>query len=150
MGSLMRISKKDRELIKAKFGGKCAYCGCDLPEKGWHADHVAPCLRRMEVVPVEDRKNRYAFELRHNGEFIRPEANRLDNMFPACAPCNLFKSSFSLELFRSEISKQAERAMKTSVNHRTAMRFGLIVETGIEVEFWFEKFNRSLESVNED
>lgn len=31
-----------------KFGGRCAYCGCELPEKGWHADHVEAVLRKSE------------------------------------------------------------------------------------------------------
>lgn len=31
-----------------KFGGRCAYCGCELPEKGWHADHVQAVLRKSE------------------------------------------------------------------------------------------------------
>ena len=33
-------SKKEREIIKNKFGGKCAYCGEDLPGRGWHVKHL--------------------------------------------------------------------------------------------------------------
>ncbi len=36
----MALTKKQREKLRMKFGGRCAYCGCELPEKGWHADHV--------------------------------------------------------------------------------------------------------------
>lgn len=37
----MALTKKQRAILREKFGGKCAYCGCELPEKGWHADHVS-------------------------------------------------------------------------------------------------------------
>lgn len=36
----MALTKKQREKLRMKFGGRCAYCGCELPEKGWHAGHV--------------------------------------------------------------------------------------------------------------
>ena len=35
------MNKKDRELIFNKYGGKCAYCGCELT-KGWHVDEFEP------------------------------------------------------------------------------------------------------------
>lgn len=139
----MRLTKHQRSKVFSMFGGRCAYCGCSLPEKGWHADHVEPCLRRMEIVPKDERKNPIAFEVRHSGEFINEDANNIDNFYPSCAPCNLFKSAFSVELFRSEISKQAERARASSVNFRTAERFGLIKETGVDVVFWFEIFHEN-------
>ncbi|MCJ4899535.1 hypothetical protein LNT45_27440, partial [Klebsiella pneumoniae] len=44
----MALTKKQREKLRMKFGGRCAYCGCELPEKGWHADHVQAVLRKSE------------------------------------------------------------------------------------------------------
>ncbi|HAL9448481.1 TPA: HNH endonuclease, partial [Escherichia coli] len=44
----MALTKKLREKLRMKFGGRCAYCGCELPEKGWHADHVQAVLRKSE------------------------------------------------------------------------------------------------------
>ena len=41
----MQLSKPQRDVLRMKFGGMCAYCGSELPEKGWHADHVEPVLR---------------------------------------------------------------------------------------------------------
>ena len=29
----MALTKKQREKLRMKFGGRCAYCGCELPEK---------------------------------------------------------------------------------------------------------------------
>lgn len=40
----MSISKKERQALFEKFGGKCAYCGCELT-KGWHVDHMEPIVR---------------------------------------------------------------------------------------------------------
>ncbi|EAV6934312.1 HNH endonuclease, partial [Salmonella enterica] len=45
-----KISKEQRAELRLKFGGRCAYCGCPLPEKGWHADHVEPVRRDFEMV----------------------------------------------------------------------------------------------------
>lgn len=28
----MALTKKQREKLRMKFGGRCAYCGCELPE----------------------------------------------------------------------------------------------------------------------
>jgi len=40
----MYISKKNREIIKNKFGGKCAYTGTELKED-WQVDHIKPRIR---------------------------------------------------------------------------------------------------------
>ncbi len=39
--SYNKMTKTDRQKIFDKYGGKCAYCGCEL-QKGWHVDHVEP------------------------------------------------------------------------------------------------------------
>lgn len=44
----MKLTKKQREVVYAMFGGRCAYCGCELPAKEWHADHKEPILRELE------------------------------------------------------------------------------------------------------
>lgn len=134
----MRLGRKQRDYVRSLFEGRCAYCGNDLPEKGWHADHVEPVPRVSEV------KRTAAGTVRTvcNGEFYKPERNTLENIFPACAPCNLFKSVLTIEQFRAEVSLQVERARKRSVNYRTAERFGLIKETGAPVLFHFELINK--------
>jgi hypothetical protein len=68
--------------------------------------------------------------------------NVLEKLFPACAPCNLFKSVFSIEQFRHEIQMQVDRARKTSVNFRTAERFGLVKVEARPVVVYFEQFNQ--------
>lgn len=134
----MKLNKAKRAELRMKFGGRCAYCGCELPEKGWHADHVVAVLRKSEQCMKSAEKG--IFKLKATGEYYRPESERLDNLFPACAPCNLMKSSYSLEMFRKQVSLQVERCRKSSMNFRTAERFGLIETVEKPVVFWFERY----------
>jgi len=134
---MMALTKKQRAELRMKFGGRCAYCGCELPENGWHADHVEAVLRKSEQCMRAAEKG--IFKLKATGEFYRPEADRLENLFPACAPCNLLKTSYSLEMFRKQVSLQVERGRKSSMNFRTAERFGLIEAVEKPVVFWFEQ-----------
>lgn len=97
----MPLTKTQREALKPMFGGRCAYCGCELGDK-WHADHVEPVYRNFD------------------GRLLNPHNERPDNYFPACVPCNLFKS----------------------VLFRTAERFGLIQEVQKPVVFWFEQYQQ--------
>lgn len=131
----MALTKKQRKQVWDKSGGKCWYCGIDLPEKGWHADHVESVIRLSTWVRGEGNSGKFVA----TGEMERAHNDKIENMVPACAPCNLFKSTFGVEFFRQEIESQIERARKTSVNFRTAERFGLIEAKPQPVQFWFER-----------
>lgn len=135
-----KITKAQRNQLRMKFGGKCAYCGCDLPEKGWHVDHVEPIRRDFDVVysPAHG-----AHVSRSNGKALNPDLHAIENLFPACAPCNLFKATWSIEDMRREITRQIERARSYSVNFRTAERFGLIRLVDKPVVFWFETYEEA-------
>jgi len=134
----MKLSKQQRAELRMKFGGRCAYCGCELPEKGWHADHVKAIHRKLEIDEEARRKGKW--KLKQTGESYRPQHDTLENMNPACAPCNLFKSVFDIEEFRNQIQLQAERGLRASVNFRTAERFGLVEVVNKPVVFWFERY----------
>lgn len=135
-----KITKAQRAELRLKFGGHCAYCGCPLPVKGWHADHVEPVLRDFEFIRAPIGSG-FTHISRSTGNVYHPDRHTLDNLFPACAPCNLFKATFSIEDFRKEISEQVNRARAYSVNFRTAERFGLIELVQKPVVFWFEQYN---------
>lgn len=121
--TLLHEDYVSRELIKNKFGGKCAYCGCELGQK-WHVDHVKAVFRcSMQETGMR-----------------KPENDCIENKFPACVKCNLFKATFSIEELRTEISMQIERARRYSVNFRTAERFGLVEIKQKPVVFWFEQY----------
>lgn len=113
---------KKRKLIWDKSGGKCWYCGCELPEKGWHADHFEPVVR----CPLA-------------GVMEKPEKNNTDNLVPACAPCNLLKSSLSIEVFRGRIEKFIESLNRHHNQYKFAKRYGMVTETQKPVVFWFEE-----------
>ncbi|EBF4652100.1 HNH endonuclease [Salmonella enterica] len=134
----MALTRKQRERLRMKFGGRCAYCGCELPEKGWHADHVQAVLRKSERCMKAAEKG--IFRLKSTGDVFRPEADCPENIFPSCAPCNLLKTTYSLETFRKQVSLQVERGRRSSVNFRTAERFGLISVVNKPVVFWFEQY----------
>ncbi|ECF5956159.1 HNH endonuclease [Salmonella enterica subsp. salamae] len=134
----MALTRKQRERLRMKFGGRCAYCGCVLPEKGWHADHLQAVLRKSERCMKAAEKG--IFRLKTTGEVFRPEADCPENIFPSCAPCNLLKTTYSLEMFRKQVSLQVERGRRSSVNFRTAERFGLISVVNKPVVFWFEQY----------
>ncbi|EDW1410998.1 HNH endonuclease [Salmonella enterica subsp. enterica] len=80
------------------------------------------------------------FRLKTTGEVFRPEADCPENIFPSCAPCNLLKTTYSLEMFRKQVSLQVERGRRSSVNFRTAERFWLISVVNKPVVFWFEQY----------
>lgn len=128
----MALSKKDRQIVHDKFGGKCAYCGCDLV-KGWHVDHLEPVRRTFEY-----RNGK----LSSNG-FDHPERNNIGNYMPACASCNINKHSMSLEDFRSAIKGFMNHLNNISVQYKIAKRYGLLTENNIEVKFYYETILKS-------
>ncbi|MGP3122693.1 HNH endonuclease [Serratia nevei] len=134
---MAKLTKAQRTVLREKFGGRCAYCGCELPEKGWHADHLEPVMREFEQDMAAAEKG--LFKLKATGKVLHESRDAIENLNPACAPCNLFKTTFSLETFREQIAAQAERARAYSVNFRTAERFGLIEVKPAPVVFWFER-----------
>lgn len=142
----MPITKEQREELRMKFGGRCAYCGCELAVKGWHADHVEAVFRVLEQDMKAKEKG--LFKLKATGEVFNKSADCLDNLNPACAPCNLLKTTYSLEMFRKQIALQVERGRKSSVNFRTAERFGLIELVEKPIVFWFERYRQ--QGVSED
>ena len=113
----MVLTKKQRQLVFQKSNGVCWYCGCGLPEKGWHADHFEP-IRRYKNIKITDKgvENFSACDY--------PHLNTVENMVPACSKCNLFKGVWSIEQFRSELIDQVDRARKYSVNFRNAEGYG--------------------------
>ena len=128
-----------------KFGGRCAYCGCELPEKGWHADHVEPVRRewwkdRVKVTwGVGENGGLVKTEEKQTIGFERPQNDTLENLFPACQSCNLDKHAMSLETWRGVIAHKVQVCRNTSA-FRHAERFGLVAITEKPIVFWFEQY----------
>jgi 5-methylcytosine-specific restriction endonuclease McrA len=130
----MKLSASERQQLRHKFGGRCAYCGCVLNEKGWHADHVEPVLREMKYVREDGRATRMVA----TGKLYRPENDRIENLFPACAPCNIDKAGASLEDWRRRIFDLAGNLRRNSSAFRHAERFARVQSIEGPLVFWFE------------
>jgi hypothetical protein len=139
-GGMTKLNKKQRAELKQMFGGRCAYCGCELGEK-WHADHVEPIIRGWKYVTIE-KNGSLVQTTKPDGKICRPENNRADNLFPACVPCNIHKHSMSIEVFRKVLMGHVAMMNKTVgySTYRHAKRFGLIKETEQPVIFFYETY----------
>ena len=120
----MRLKKAEREQVRMKYSGRCAYCGNELGQR-WHADHFEPVIRLPDDRVAEQLQN-------HN----------LTNMMPTCAPCNLSKSRMQLEDWRRWLAGHVNSLNQYHPIYRLAKAYGLIAETGAEVVFHFEKVSQ--------
>lgn len=147
----MSLSPKARIALREMFGGRCAYCGCELPAKGWHADHVEPIWRewwkRSPLVRWEFESGRpIKIVERQKVGVLRPENERANNYFPACAPCNIDKMVLSVEEWRKSLERRVEVCRRNHAAFRHAERFGRLVVVTEPLVFWFEKFAESATS----
>lgn len=131
------MKKADRQKIFDKYGGRCAYCGCEL-QKGWHVDEIEPIRRNWVTFLRKDGTTTKMYT-----DCLHPENLHIDNQNPACASCNINKHSESLENFRAAIKKYVESLNLYSTQYKIAKRYGLIKETGVEVIFYFENITNN-------
>ncbi|WP_090399696.1 HNH endonuclease signature motif containing protein [Natribacillus halophilus] len=113
--------KKHRKIVRDKSGGRCWYCGSELPEKGWHIDHVDPVQRMPQ------------------GHHYNLDRENDSNKVAACASCNIQKADLSIEGFRKKIEQFIYSLNSYHTQYVVAKRYGLIKETDVKVEFWFER-----------
>lgn len=126
----MRLNKADREAIRAKFDGRCAYCGEMLGER-WHADHFEAVVRQQTY--------ERGVGFRFTGELLHPQRDTIENLMPACAPCNIDKGPNTLEWWRGKLQRATEVLGRNNPTYRHARRFGLVAETGAPIVFYFER-----------
>ena len=112
------------------FDGRCAYCGVELGDR-WHADHIEPVERVLKF--VRDKG------LVATGEFHRPQNHRIENIWPACPPCNIDKHTLTIEQWRKKLADACNVLRRNQPTYRHALRFGLVEETGNGIRFHFEK-----------
>lgn len=146
--------KGDRQKVFDKYGGRCAYCGCEL-NKRWNVDHVEPVVRIMKTIPgywknietnekVDQMQGWKPGHVHVNSKQVfdrmtYPERDTIENSLPSCHSCNITKSSMSLEEFRGWI-QGATRRLDTNnyASYKFAKRYGLVLETGIDVKFFLK------------
>lgn len=124
----MRLTKAQRDELKAKFGGLCAYCGAPLGDR-WHADHFKAVSRELTWESGKGFRS---------GAPTRPQHDTIENMMPSCAPCNIDKHSLPLEAWRAKLHSALDVLARNNPTYRHAVRFGLIAATGKNVAFHFE------------
>lgn len=123
------LTKEERMEIYNKYGGHCAYCGKEIEYKDMQVDHIKPIFRGWS-----DKDKEYLPEGRCGDDSI-------DNLNPSCRMCNFRKGTDTIEMFRNAI-KHGLVCLERSFTYRLAKRYGLIEETGKEVEFYFEKYKQ--------
>jgi len=153
------MKRKVRQLIFEKFGGKCAYCGCEL-KKGWHVDEMLPVRRKYKHVKGHWRNKTTKEEVNilhateqeiidsNDWEWIdtkmvpdgceHPERFNFDNQVPSCASCNINKHAGSVEDFRKWVAGYVVSLNRDSTQYKIAKRYGLIQEIEKPVVFHFE------------
>jgi 5-methylcytosine-specific restriction endonuclease McrA len=135
------MKKEDRQAVFNKFGGKCAYCGCELV-KGWHVDHFEAVFRYKSYLTDENGRRLTDEKGDYKTETImdRPENHTLDNFMPACQSCNLYKSTMSLDWFRKSIEEQPRKLRAASPMLRLSERYGIVSIIDKPITFYFEEF----------
>lgn len=132
-----------RKAIWDKSGGKCWYCGYDLPEKGWHADHFEPLGRQPDLIKHELQMDSEGWPTtiihKERRPASHPERDNIDNLVPACQSCNTIKGMSSIEGFRDVIKKFIDSLNNYSNQYKFVKRYGLVKETPQSVIFWFER-----------
>lgn len=119
----MKLSKGQREQLKMKFGGRCAYCGRTLPER-WNVDHLIPVLRKSYGT--------------NKGVMQEAKHDNLENMMPSCPACNISKGRLSIEGWRSWLAGHMRSLNEHHSIYRLMIIYGCVVETGNPIIFYFE------------
>jgi 5-methylcytosine-specific restriction endonuclease McrA len=108
------MKKELRLKVWGKYNERCAYCGCRLELKQMQVDHV---------------------ECKYLGG-----ANELENYNPSCRRCNFYKSTFTIDGFRTQMKSLHERLFKIFIV-KMAVRYGILSYKPFEDKFYFEKQN---------
>lgn len=118
-----------RQLVLAKYGGRCAYCGKMISLKTMQVDHIIP-IRRGRTQQQLDKYD------------IQKGEDDISNYNPACRSCNFRKGTFSVEQFREQLKKQCVSIIKRSFQVRQSMDYDLLEFHDKPIVFYFEKFKK--------
>lgn len=127
------MTKKKREAIKQKYGGRCAYSGTVLDDD-WQIDHLIP--KRMIIQKYNTIKNH----------------DNIENLIPCQKIINHYKRSMSLHDFRTWYMKDLHKRLKKlpknpkvqkSIKHKeyllkVASYFGITEDKPFSGIFYFE------------
>ncbi len=136
------MKKKVREAVFNKYGGRCAYCGCEL-QSNWQVDHA---ISRV-------------YWQYHNPENTKA-VNDLENLMPSCKECNHYKRSLCLDgslthtgfraymvEFHKRLAKLPKKTMVSKTVKRIAYmntiaeKYGITFDKPFSGKFYFETLN---------
>lgn len=125
------MNKKTKDLVRGKFGGKCAFCASD----------VSKFMIIWDIEPIQT-------VITPEGRFVKKN-EELENLLPACRSCGSTRTKnggkkMSIEEFRSDIAASfwfLSYGGITKTSYGKSLRFGLIRETGKDVKFLFEELS---------
>ena len=116
-----RISKQQREAVFNKYGGRCAYCGCELTLRTMQVDHI---------------KAVYTSSLENNN--VETQDDSFDNLNPSCRQCNFYKGTLNIEQFRNKIKTILYRTFQSTFQAKLAKKLGMMKVVQFD-KFYFEK-----------
>ncbi len=119
------MAKINRQKVYDKCNGHCGYCGKEITIKQMQVDHIV-----AQWSTLSKEKSEKVGIIKGTDDF--------SNLMPTCARCNKWKSTWTIEQFRREISLQVERLNKYSSAYRLAKDFDLVDENQNEVVFYYE------------
>lgn len=122
MSARKSFTPKQRHEVYAKTQGRCAYCGEPITLKQMQVDHII------------------AVGHAHTTKIL----NELENLFPACRPCNYIKSTMSIEEFRLYVECVTDTLERDSVTYRNALRWGRVTVSNEPFKFYFEQIGLAI------
>ena len=118
-----RIPKRQREAVFNKYGGRCAYCGCELTLRTMQVDHI---------------KAVYASSLENDG--VETQDDNLENLNPSCRQCNFYKGTLDIEQFRKKIMTTLYETCQNTFQAKLAKKLGMLTVKQFD-KFYFERIN---------
>lgn len=122
MSDRKKLSRAKRKTVYGKYGGRCAYCGCQIIYKDMQIDHIEPIYKYETAYQTG------------NADWL----DDVKNLLPSCRMCNFYKSTMTIEQFRDRLQTVHDRLEKTFI-YRLAKKYGLIVEKHEKITFLFER-----------
>lgn len=117
----MALSKKLREQIYQKFGGRCAYCGRAIEYAGMQVDHYYPQCKAT-------------FYARR----FKIDVHAETNLMPTCRRCNHYKRARTPRQFKDLMRTLHER-LEAIYILKVAVDFGIATLQPFDGRFYFEK-----------
>ena len=118
-----RIPKRQREAVFNKYGGRCAYCGCELTPRTMQVDHI---------------KAVYTSSLENDN--VETQDDSFDNLNPSCRQCNFYNGTLDIEQFREKIMTTLYETCQNTFQAKLAKKLGMLTVKQFD-KFYFERIN---------